>query len=217
MAKSTYKLPVLDKEGKKSADYQLKKEIFGLPVNPQLIAQTVKVYLNNQRSAYPNTKKRGEVSGSGKKIWPQKGTGRARHGDQYAPIFVGGGVAHGPKGNQVYKKKLPKKMKKSALKSVLSAKQEEGRIKVVKGIKRLRKTSSAHQYFKLWFGKDFDPNKKYLLLLPLSLNSAKKAFRNLPYLDIVIPDVLNAYQVINHDWLICTPDSLKELEKRLLK
>ncbi len=217
MTDSAIKLSVLGKEGQSTSDYQLPGEIFNSEINPHLVAQAVKVYLSNQRKAYPKTKRRGEVSGSGRKIWPQKGTGRARHGDQYAPIFVGGGVAHGPKGNQNYKKKLPKKMKKGALISTLSAKQKEGRIKIVKGIKRIRKTNSAEEIFKVWFGQDFNPDKKYLLLLPSRLKSAKKAFRNLPYLNIFDPGGLNAYQIIDHDWIVCTPDSLEELEERLIK
>lgn len=217
MAKLNLSLPVLDKSGKDTAEVKLSEKIFAAKVNPPLIAQAVRVYLANQRKAYPKTKRRGEVSGSGKKIWPQKGTGRARHGDQYAPIFVGGGIAHGPRGNQVYTKKMSKKMKKAALVSVLAAKQKEGRIKVVKGIKRLRKTKSADQCLQAWFGKEFTSDQKYLIILPQGLESAWRAFRNLPYLHVGSVNQLNPYNLLNHDWLIFTPESLKELDKKLLK
>lgn len=74
--------------------------IFGGRFNDALVAQATRVFLSNQRRAKAKTKQRGEISGSTRKIWRQKGTGRARHGDRYAPIFVGGGVAHGPTGKE---------------------------------------------------------------------------------------------------------------------
>jgi large subunit ribosomal protein L4 len=217
MPNKAIKLSVLDKAGKSVGDLQLSEQIFGAEVNVPLVAQVVKVYLSNQRKAFPKTKRRGEVKGSGKKIWPQKGTGRARHGDRYAPIFVGGGIAHGPRGNQSYRKNLPKKMKKLALISVLSAKQKENKIKLVKGIKRLKKTKSAQESVVNWFGKDFDPQKKYLLVLPGHLDVAHRAFRNLAYLNVCTVNGLNPYQVLNHDWLILTADGIKDLENRLTK
>ncbi len=207
----------MDKDGQEVKDLGLSSQIFGAEVNPHLVAQAVKVYLNNQRKAYPKAKSRSEVSGSRKKIWPQKGTGRARHGDKFAPIFVGGGVAHGPKGNQNYSKKLPKKMKRKALVSALSAKQKEGKVKIVKGIKRLRKTNSAYGCLQSWFGREFNQNQKYLLVLPKGLESAKRAFRNLPYLDVLSSSQINCYQVLDHHWLILTPESVDELNQRLLK
>lgn len=207
----------MDKTGKSTENLELPGHIFGSEINPPLVAQAIKVYLSNQRKAYPKTKRRGEVEGSGKKIWPQKGTGRARHGDRYAPIFVGGGIAHGPRGNQSYRKKLPKKMKKLALISALSAKQKENKIKVVKGIKRLRKTKSAQESVIKWFGEDFDSQRKYLLVLPDQLNVANRAFRNLAYLQVCTVSNLNPYRVLNHDWLILTPDAVEDLEKRLSK
>ncbi len=217
MAKAAGKVSVLDKAGEKVSEMALPAVIFGAEVNPPLIAQAVRVYLSNQRKAYPKVKTRGEVSGSRKKIWPQKGTGQARHGDRYAPIFVGGGRAHGPKGNQGYKKKLPKKVKTAALISALSAQQNEGRIKIVKGIKRLRKTKSAQESLQMWFKDNYSYDHKYLLVLPQGLEAARRAFRNLPNLQITSSSQLNSYQVLNFDWLIFTTESLKELETRLIK
>ncbi len=217
MTDPNFKLSVLDKSGKKTTEMELSPQLFGAKANSNLVAQAILVYLGNQRKAYPKTKRRGEVEGSGKKIWAQKGTGRARHGDRYAPIFVGGGIAHGPRGNQKYNKKLPKKMKSKALISVLSAKQEEGKIKAVKGIKRLRKTKSADECIKNWFGDKFNPQEKYLLIITKNLEAVNRAFRNLAYLDIVVADQLNVYQALNYDWLIFLPESIKVLEKRLLK
>jgi large subunit ribosomal protein L4 len=217
MAKTFVKVSVLDKAGEKASEVSLPEAIFGAKVNPPLIAQAVRVYLSNQRKAYPKAKTRGEVSGSGKKIWPQKGTGQARHGDRYAPIFVGGGRAHGPKGNQVYQKKLSKKIKTAALISALSAQQKEGKIKIVKGIKRLRKTKSAQESLQKWFKDDYSSVHKYLLVLPQGLDAAQRAFRNLPNIQISTASQIHPYQVLNFDWVIFTTESLEELENRLLK
>src|SRR3989338_4775942 len=90
-------VPVLDVSGKKTGTVTLPKEIFAVTVSPKLIAQAARVYSANQRQSSAKTKTRGEVTGSRRKVWRQKGTGRARHGDRYAPIFVGGGIAHGPR------------------------------------------------------------------------------------------------------------------------
>ena len=110
-------------DGKKAGKIEVPKAVFGAKVNEILLAQYRRVFLNNQRRAKPKSKTRGEVTGSGKKIWRQKGTGRARHGDRYANIFVGGGVAHGPTGKENYSLKLTRKMRQSALSSALSQKQ----------------------------------------------------------------------------------------------
>ena len=101
-------LAVVDVKGKSKGQINVSNEIFGINPNKIVVAQAVRVHLTNQRQATAKSKTRGEVSGSGKKIWRQKGTGRARHGDRYAPIFVGGGVAHGPRGNQNVKRNLSK-------------------------------------------------------------------------------------------------------------
>lgn len=217
MSKSNLNLSVIDKGGKTVSELKLPTEVFGAKINAPLVAQAVKVYLANQRGAYPKTKRRSEVSGSGRKIWPQKGTGRARHGDRYAPIFVGGGIAHGPRGNQNYQKKLPKKMKRKALISVLSAKQKEGKLITVKGVKRLKKTKSADQCVKNWFGDKFNSDNKYLFILPKHLETTDRAFRNLSYLDLETADQLTPYQALRYDWLILTPESVKKLKERLLK
>ncbi len=94
--------------GEKAGKVTLPSEIFAAKINNQLMAQAVRVFLANQRKARAKTKTRGKVEGSGKKIWAQKGTGRARHGDRYAPIFVGGGISHGPTGKENFKLKMRK-------------------------------------------------------------------------------------------------------------
>src|SRR3990170_5938571 len=124
-------IQVLNTRGEPAGKTDLPEEIFAVKASPRLLAQAVRVYLANQRLAQARAKTRGEVKGSGKKIWRQKGTGRARHGDAQAPIFVGGGVAHGPTGRENYKLKLPKRLKRRALFAALTQKIEEKELVIV--------------------------------------------------------------------------------------
>src|SRR3989338_1504391 len=130
------KLSVYDLKGKSVGKINLPKEIFGVKVNDKLMAQAVRVYLANQRQGTVSTKTRGEVKGSSRKIYRQKGTGRARHGSIRAPIFVKGGLVFGPKPRD-FGLSLPKKMKKAALFAALSAKLRDGEVKVVQGFEKL--------------------------------------------------------------------------------
>jgi large subunit ribosomal protein L4 len=107
--------------GKEAGTLELPKAIFEGEINKALIAQAIRVYTNNEKGHFSNTKTRGEVTGSTRKIYKQKGTGRARHGSIMAPIFVGGGIALGPK-SRITNMELPKKMKKAALVAALREK-----------------------------------------------------------------------------------------------
>jgi large subunit ribosomal protein L4 len=126
------KIDVLDLTGKVQTSIDLPAELFGAKVNKQIMAQAVRVYLANQRQGTQSTKTRGEVTGSTRKIYRQKGTGRARHGGITAPIFVGGGIALGPKPRD-YGLSLPKKMRRVALASALTSQLNAGKVKVVDG------------------------------------------------------------------------------------
>lgn len=126
------KVDVISANGTKSGSVSLPTELFGVIPNKTLIAQAVRVYLANQRQGTSSTKTRSQVKGSTRKIYRQKGTGRARHGANTAPIFVGGGIAFGPHPRD-YSLKMPKKMKKIAFASALSLKATDGAIKVIDG------------------------------------------------------------------------------------
>ena len=114
-----FKVDLYNIKGEKEGKVTLPKEIFETKINKPLLSQAVRVYLANQRDARARAKTRAQVKGSNRKIYRQKGTGGARHGDNKAPIFVGGGKAHPPKGIN-RRLSLPKKMKQLALKSALS-------------------------------------------------------------------------------------------------
>jgi len=107
--------PVVSIDGKKKGTVSVSEAMFNTHAADQLVAQAVRVYQANQRQGGAKTKTRGEVTGSGRKIWRQKGTGRARHGHRYAPIFVGGGVSHGPR-TRDFSRRLSKAMRKRVAK-----------------------------------------------------------------------------------------------------
>lgn len=115
-------------EGKESKSLALPEAIFGLPWNSDLVHQVATSMLSDMRVAVAHTKTRGDVSGGGKKPWKQKGTGRARHGSTRSPIWVGGGVAHGPRNDKNYSRKVNRKMKAKALFTILSKKLKDGEI-----------------------------------------------------------------------------------------
>jgi len=215
MTKKGLKLPVLDLSGKKVKEVDLPESVFAAKINLPLMAQAVRVYLSNQRKAFAKTKRRGEVRGSGRKIGRQKGTGRARHGDRYAPIFVGGGKAHGPKGNQAYHLALPKKMKRAALFSALTAKFNDGKIFIVDGLEKIEpKAKKGEELIVRLMGNDFDKEKDHLLVLPEMWPNPKRSFNNLPYISLSLLSSLNPYLVLAHDCLIFDLKAVKKLSKK---
>ncbi len=208
---------VFDVTGKAAGSFELPKEIFGAEVNKPLIAQAVRVYLANQRQGTSSTKSRGEITASTRKIWRQKGTGRARHGALSAPIFVGGGVAHGPKPRD-YSLKLPKKMKKLALISALSAKQQDGHIKVLAGLEKIEpKTKNVAALIKK-LGLE---NSKVLLIIPEGVKkgfeNVYRASRNIENLNILNSKTLNAYEVLDNKMILFMKASIDALKENLTK
>ncbi|MFC1790123.1 50S ribosomal protein L4 [Patescibacteria group bacterium] len=208
------KLDTFDLEGKKKNQITLAEKIFQVKNNPKLIAQAVRVYLNNRRRAKAKTKTRGEVSGSGIKIYRQKGTGRARHGDRYAPIFVGGGVAHGPTGGESFSLKMSRKMKRQALFVALSAKFLEKKITIIEGLDKIApKTKKMVMALK----KNSVAEKKVLLVLPKKITNIARAAKNIKGLQMVEANCLNTYQVLKAERLIFLPEAIGRLEQVFLK
>lgn len=119
---------IYTKEGKKKGTISLPEEVFGVKWNPDLVHQVVSSIETASRTPVAHTKDRGDVRGGGKKPWQQKGTGRARHGSRRSPIWVGGGVAHGPRNEKNFDRKVNKKAKDAAIASVLSAKLRDGEL-----------------------------------------------------------------------------------------
>jgi len=213
------KIDLFTLSGTKSGQIELPKEIFGAKINEPLMAQAVRVYLANQRKARPKVKTRGEVAGSRRKIWRQKGTGRARHGDRYAPIFVGGGRAHGPKGEEKQLLKLSKKMKRRALFSALTSKFKKGEILVVKGLNQIEpktKKMAAVLAKLVKKNKAKAANGKLTLILPEKVENVLRAARNLEGVNLTQVKLLNTYQVLNGGRLIFMKESLPVLKETFL-
>lgn len=209
---------VYNMQGKVVSKVNLPKEVFGAKVNDSLIAQTVRVYLANQRMGTASTKNRGEITGSTKKIWRQKGTGRARHGSRKAPIFVGGGVAFGPR-TRDYSLKIPKKMKKAALFSALSQKQNNGEIKVVTGLEKIQsKTKFMAGVLKNL--KIESKKRKILLVTPdrqkNGLENVYRAARNIEGVRIQNVKTLNTYEILDNNGIIFMKAAIEKFEEHFL-
>lgn len=210
---------VIDTKGKVIESLDLPAEIFGARVNTKLIAQAVRVYLANQRAGSASTKTRGEVIGSTKKIYKQKGTGRARHGAAKAPIFVHGGVAHGPKPKD-FGLSFTKNMRKKALFAALTSKLQGGEIRIVTGLNKVEaKTKIMSGVIKSILG-DAKAKKVLLVLDTDGQNKNQniiRAGRNLPGVEYTAADRLNAYEVINSRVIVMAKDAISKMENHFLR
>ncbi|MBU1000559.1 50S ribosomal protein L4 [Patescibacteria group bacterium] len=205
-------VPVYSLTGRISGTLLLPKEIFGVNVNKTLLSQAVRVYLTNQKTLLGSTKTRGEVAGSTAKIYRQKGTGRARHGAIRAPIFVGGGIVFGPKPRKV-RLSLPKKMKKAALLSALSAKAADKSIVGITGIEKASgKTKELFKVLNKITG-DSKGSKSALIVITGKADNVVRAVRNIPGISVLSVNLINAYEVLKHDLLILKKEAVQELSK----
>lgn len=205
--------PMFDVKGASAGTFSLPKEVFGVKVNEALMAQAVRVYLANQRLGTAVTQTRGEVTGSTKKIYRQKGTGGARHGGKRAPIFVKGGVAHGPKLRD-YSLAMPQKMKKAALLSALSQRASEGDIRVISGVTKIEaKTKNMYQLISK-VTEDKKGKGKVLLVISATPNELPNVFRgarNIKNVEVISAKLLNTYEVLKHKNLLFMKESVEAL------
>jgi large subunit ribosomal protein L4 len=199
--------------GKSTGQIELSDNLFGLKVRTHHIWRSVTTHLSNQRLGTVKTKSKGEVSGGGKKPFKQKGTGNARQGSSRAVQFVGGGIAHGPKPRD-YSLELPKKMRQQALAESLSDKAQNGKIFIIEDIKfDAPKTKQAVSLLK-----SLDlTGKKCLIVLNQSNPATFKSFRNVPKVKVLSSNNLNTYEVMNHEVLVLTQETLKEMTEVKLK
>ena len=193
----------------------LPKEIFDQKVSETLINQAIRVYLANQRSSYAKAKTRSDVSATRKKVWAQKGTGNARHGNRTAPIFVGGGVALGPDGQQNYSLKLNKKMRRLAIKGVLTKFAKENRIIIIDKFKDL--IPKTKEGIKLITGlkadnKVLSESHKIGIITTKGLINVKRAFGNLSKITLLTSKSLNVYNLSNQNFLVLSQKSIKNLK-----
>lgn len=204
-------VPVYSLTGQTSGTLSLPKEIFGAKVNKRLLSQAVRVYMTNQQTLPGSTKGRGEVEGSTAKIYRQKGTGRARHGAIRAPIFVGGGITFGPKPRRI-RLGLPQKMRKAALFSALSSKMVEKNVVGLTGIEKLSgKTKQVANLLNKITGRK-KVRRSVLIMTDGKIDKIVRVVRNIPGVNTVSADLVNAYEVLQHDSLFVTKEAVEKLK-----
>lgn len=196
--------------------YDLPKSIFDVKVDPKTISISLRAFQYNQRSANPHVKGRGEVAGTTKKMWSQKGTGRARHGAAKAPQFVGGGSAHGPVGDQNYQKKINQKVKALVFKGILSKFAQNDSILVIDQFKDLEaKTKIASSLVdKLEKANETLANSKKIgIITNAPLTNVKRAFANIPGLNYFSLKSVNSMDLANQNFLVLSQTAIEELAK----
>ena len=207
------KLEVMNIEGKKTMNIEVLDNIFSLKPNKNVIRAVVDFQINHFKPRTAKTKQRNEIAGSTAKIYAQKGTGGARHSSRKAPIFVGGGVAHGPKGAVYKSKKVNKKVRKLALLHLLSQKNKVKALYVVEDFKNEIKKTKI-------FNKFLEKNKLRNSLIISDKSSKEKIYkssRNIPNLKIITEDGANVYDLLKYKNVIFTSSSIKTLQERLSK
>lgn len=198
-------LPVMGVDGAKAGTIRLSVEVFGVNINKQLLAQAVRVYLANQRVGGAATKTRGMVEGSTRKIYRQKGTGKARHGSIRAPIFVGGGIVFGPVPKD-FSRLMPAKMRKAALVSALTTQHNEGKIAVIDGLEGLAKTKLVAQALTA-----NTVTGSTLLVVPTDGQGIVRIARNISSVDVLPVNLLNTYDVLMHAKVVFTKKALESI------
>ncbi|MFH1182711.1 MAG: 50S ribosomal protein L4 [Candidatus Moraniibacteriota bacterium] len=213
---------IYNQKGTAAGTIDLPAKVFAAKWRADLVHQVVEGMRSNKRAGTADSKDRGEVRGGGKKPWRQKGTGRARHGSSRSPLWVGGGVTHGPLAEKNYKRKISKKMRAQALFSVLSKKFKDGEIVFVDTlsvptistklavviVKNLAKAGNL---------KNLKTQKPKILMALYERNEkTEKSFRNIPILDILFLKNLNPLDVLNYQYLLIENpvESIKFLESR---
>jgi large subunit ribosomal protein L4 len=211
---------IYNQSGKSTGKIKLPEGIFGVRWNADLVHEVVRLMNSNSRNNIAHTKTRGEVRGGGKKPWQQKGTGRARHGSSRSPIWVGGGVTHGPRNDQNYSRKINKKARAKALYTILSRKFKEGEILFIDEVKMASPKAAEAKTMLTALSKikGFEKlaTKKAnaaMFALDKKSDAVSKSFRNFGNVSIEEFRNINPVSILNHAYLIVTnpEESLKAL------
>ncbi len=217
---------VYNQSGKEVGEVKLPANVFGLSWNADLVHQVVTSMLSDARVIYAHTKTRGQVSGGGKKPWRQKGTGRARHGSTRSPIWVKGGVAHGPNGLKNYARKINKKMKVKALYTILSRKLKDGEILFVDKFniakpKTVEAISILKSLSKVKTASDIFSKKRNSALITTSGKNPtfEKSFSNLGNVEVDELRNINPIDLLNMKYLVIEnpTESVKFIEAKMTK
>ena len=204
------KIEKLNLNGKKDSIEVLDK-VFSAKINKRLISNVLYKTNANYKGRHAKTKQQNEVAGPTSKIYAQKGTGNARHASRKAPIFVGGGVAHGPKGELAYKKrKLNKNEKKLSIASIISEKNKNKNLIVLSDFSNeIKKTKEMYLIVK-----KFELNNSLLIVDKNSKSKIEKSVRNIPNIKITDINHFSAFDMVKYKKVVLTESSVKELEKR---
>ena len=205
-------LKVLNIQGNKSKDISISDKLAGLKVNNRLLKYVIDWQLNHSKKRVAKTKQRNEVVGSTKKIYAQKGTGGARHASRKAPLFVGGGVAHGPKGDNYKTKKINKKIRKIALAQTISKKKNNNELFIFDDVKKeIKKTKIFYAFL--------NKNKIDNVLIisdKITEKNILKSVRNLPNVKLVSELGTNVYDLVKYKNVLFTTSSIKNIQDRLI-
>lgn len=203
-------VPIYDMRGEKAGDVELRPDVFEAPINVPLMHQAFERQMANARAGTHKAQTRSEVSRTTRKWYRQKGTGRARHGSRKANLFVGGAVAHGPKVRD-YSKKMPRKMRRAALRAALSAKAKADELVFVSALEmedpKTKRMSSMLE--------SLGADGSVLVLLPERNEIVEKSARNLPNVKVLNAGYLNIRDLLSYDKILITMDSLQVIERIL--
>lgn len=217
---------IYNQEGKTAGKYTIPAGVFDLPWNADLVHEVIRLMNSNSRAGTAHTKTRGEVRGGGKKPWKQKGTGRARHGSTRSPIWVGGGVAHGPRNDKNYERKINKKVKMKALLTILSKKFKDGEVLFVDEVKlSAPKTKDAKTILaNLAKIKGFEklstkPKNAAIIALDTKKDAITKSFRNFGNVSVEEFRNINPVSVLSNTFLVISnpENSIESLTGKISK
>ena len=206
------KFPLLTIDGTKVDTIELSDKLVKLKVNHKLIKFVIDWQFNHSKPRTAKTKQRNEIRGSTKKIVAQKGSGGARHASKKAPLFVGGGIAHGPKGANYKIKKINKKVRKLALAQTLSKKNSDKNLHILADVKKeIKKTKEFNKFLQ-------KNNLENVLIISdsVSLKNINKSARNIRNIKLLKEEGTNAYDLFKYKNVILTLSSIKNLENRIL-
>jgi large subunit ribosomal protein L4 len=201
-------IDLLNPSGEQSGQVELADSLFSAPVKPSLIHQAVVRQMANRRLGNADTQTRAEVRGGGRKPWRQKGTGRARHGSRRSPQWAGGGVVFGPHPRD-YSQRMPLKMRRAALRGALSAKVQDGGVRVVEGFDLSEiKTRAFRERLSGW-----KAGGKVLLVLAARDELVERSSRNLREVRVILADSLNVVDVLEADTIVFTSEALERAQE----
>mgnify|MGYP001364541037 FL=1 len=205
-------IEVLNIEGTKSKSVNVSDSLTGLKVNHKLLKYVIDWQVNHAKRRVAKTKQRNEVIGSTRKIYAQKGTGGARHSSRKAPIFIGGGIAHGPKGDNYKVKKINKKMRKIALAQTISKKRSNKELYIFDDVKtQVKKTKTFYSFL--------SKNKINNVLIISDKETEKnisKSVRNIPDVKLINDEGANVYDLVKFKNVLFTTTSIKKIQDRIL-